>query len=251
MAAPRPACWLRVRIIEELASACTTAASLITGTDLSSRPIVAGGSDEIKADVLPDLASGVHQSAFALTEPGAGSDVARLATRYVRTRRRRRADPAKRSSSPAPVADMLVVVARLEDGPAGARGLSAFLVPRASPGVQVSATVPKAGWNGVPIAMVRLRRRRHWCRPVAGHRRAGHGPGARHLAARAHWPRGHCPGPGTRGAADCHPVRRPTRGVWARGGRAPGHPVDGGRHGRAHRGRTLHGLQRRSALRRG
>ena len=35
--------------------------------------------------MLPDLASGVRQSAFALTEPGAGSDVARLATRYVRT----------------------------------------------------------------------------------------------------------------------------------------------------------------------
>jgi alkylation response protein AidB-like acyl-CoA dehydrogenase len=92
---------LRVRIIEELGSVCTTAASLITGTDLSSRPIVAGGSDEIKADVLPDLASGVRQSAFALTEPGAGSDVARLATRYVRT-----ADgfalTGERSSSPAP-----------------------------------------------------------------------------------------------------------------------------------------------------
>jgi alkylation response protein AidB-like acyl-CoA dehydrogenase len=147
---------LRVRIIEELGSVCTTAASLITGTDLSSRPIVAGGSDEIKADVLPDLASGVRQSAFALTEPGAGSDVARLATRYVRTADGFALTGEKKFITRAQVADMLVVVARLEDGPAGARGLSAFLVPRATPGVHVSATVPKAGWNGVPIAMVRL-----------------------------------------------------------------------------------------------
>jgi alkylation response protein AidB-like acyl-CoA dehydrogenase len=47
---------LRVRIIEELASVCTTAASLITGTDLSSRPIVAGGSAGVANAWLPDLA---------------------------------------------------------------------------------------------------------------------------------------------------------------------------------------------------
>ena len=74
---------LRVRIIEELAGACTTSASIITGTDLSSRPIVAGALPKIQQAVMPDLVTGVRQSAFALTEPGAGSDVARLATDYV------------------------------------------------------------------------------------------------------------------------------------------------------------------------
>src|SRR5687767_3144356 len=67
---------LRTRIIEAVASSCSVAASIITGTDLSSRPIVAGGSDAVKRQWLPALADGSRQSAFALTEREAGSDVA-------------------------------------------------------------------------------------------------------------------------------------------------------------------------------
>lgn len=146
---------LRVRIIEELAGACTTSASIITGTDLSSRPIVAGALPKIQQAVMPDLVTGVRQSAFALTEPGAGSDVARLATDYVV-----QADGSyllngrKKFITRANVADMFVAVARLKDGPEGARGLSAFLVPRAAKGIQISPIIPKMGWNGVPICMV-------------------------------------------------------------------------------------------------
>lgn len=146
---------LRVRIIEELASVCSTAASIITGTDLSSRPIVAGGSAALQAQLLPNLASGTTQSAFALTEPGAGSDVARLACRFsdapdggvVITGR-------KKFITRASTADMFVVVARREGGPEGAKGLSAFVVPRTAAGLTVSAMIPKLGWYGVPIAMV-------------------------------------------------------------------------------------------------
>lgn len=146
---------LRVRIIEEVAAVCSTTASLVTGTDLSSRPIVAGASEALKRELLPDLASGKRQSAFALTEPGAGSDVARMAATFT---------PApdggwilngqKKFITRANVADMFVVVARRTDGPGGARGLSAFVVPRNLPGITVSNEVPKLGFYGVPIAMV-------------------------------------------------------------------------------------------------
>lgn len=150
---------LRVRIIEELAAVCSTSASLVTGTDLSSRPIVAGGSEALRHALLPDLASGARQSAFALTEPGAGSDVARLGARYE-------AAPGggwilsgqKKFITRANVADMFVVVARQADGPEGARGLSAFVVPRSTPGITVSKEIPKLGWYGVPIAMVNFDR---------------------------------------------------------------------------------------------
>jgi alkylation response protein AidB-like acyl-CoA dehydrogenase len=145
----------RVRIIEELAAVCSAAASMVTGTDLSSRPIVAGGSDALKDSLLPDLAAGIRQSAFALTEPGAGSDVARLACSYadgpdgsVTVSGR------KKFITRAGTADWFVVVARREGGTPGAKGLSAFVVPRHAPGVCVSATIPKLGWYGVPIAMV-------------------------------------------------------------------------------------------------
>ena len=146
---------LRVRLIEELASACSTAASIVTGTDLSSRPIVAGGSDALKDTLLPDLAAGKTQCAFALTEPGAGSDVARLACRFTDA-----ADGGvlisgqKKFITRADTADLFVVVARREGGPQGAKGLSAFVVPRGLPGVTVSDIIPKLGWYGVPIAMV-------------------------------------------------------------------------------------------------
>lgn len=146
---------LRVRIIEELAGVCSTSASLITGTDLSSRPIVAGASEGLKRDIIPDLARGARQSAFALTEPGAGSDVARLASQYMPA-----ADGgfvlsgSKKFITRANVADMFVAVARREDGPSGAKGLSAFLVPAGAKGVSVSPIIPKMGWWGVPIAMV-------------------------------------------------------------------------------------------------
>ena len=146
---------LRVSLIEELASACSTAASIITGTDLSSRPIVAGASDALKAALLPDLASGATQSAFALTEPGAGSDVARLACRFNDTPDGSVClNGTKKFITRASTADMFVVVARRDGGPQGAKGLSAFVVPRGLPGLTVSDMIPKLGWYGVPIAMV-------------------------------------------------------------------------------------------------
>lgn len=146
---------LRVRIIEELGSVCSTAASLITGTDLSTRAIVAGGNPALKDAWLPALARGDRQSAFALTEPGAGSDVARLACRFTEAPDGSlRINGRKKFITRASTADCFVVVARREGGPAGAKGLSAFLVPRHTPGLTVSAHIPKLGWNGVPISMV-------------------------------------------------------------------------------------------------
>jgi hypothetical protein len=115
---------LRVRIIEELASVCTTAASLITGTDLSSRPIVAGGSAALKADVLPDLAS--RRAPVGLCADRArrwqrrgapGHPLCAHGRRLCVLIRREEVHHPRRQ-----VADMLVVVARREDGPAGAPG---------------------------------------------------------------------------------------------------------------------------------
>ena len=57
---------LRVRLIEELGSVCTTAASLVTGTDLSTRAIVAGGMPALKDAWLPVLARGRPVGRFVL-----------------------------------------------------------------------------------------------------------------------------------------------------------------------------------------
>ena len=140
---------LRIRIIEELGRVCSTSASMITGTDLSSRAIVAGASDVLKQSLLPGLCSGELQAAFALTEPGAGSDVRGLKTTmrssgdgYVLSGR-------KKFITRATTSDWFVVVGRAEEE---ASTFIAVLVPRDAKGFTISPEVGKLGWFGVPIS---------------------------------------------------------------------------------------------------
>ncbi|MFA7665950.1 MAG: acyl-CoA dehydrogenase family protein [Burkholderiaceae bacterium] len=144
---------LRIRIIEELGRVCSAAASLITGTDLSSRAIVAGASDAFKGRLLPGLCTGEIQSAFALTEPGAGTDVRGLATTIDRDGECYRINGEKKFITRASTADWFVVVGRGSDA---AAGFIAVLVPRASPGLTVGPDEGKLGWYGVPIASLRF-----------------------------------------------------------------------------------------------
>lgn len=148
---------LRVRLIEELGRVCSASASIITGTDLSTRAIVSGASDAMKRELLPGLCDGRLQAAFALTEPGAGSDVRRLSTTaqlegetYLVTGR-------KKFITRANTADWLVVVARQAGAEArGGPALIALLVPTGAEGVHISEPVAKLSWYGVPICEIEL-----------------------------------------------------------------------------------------------
>ena len=146
---------LRVRIIESVARVCSAAASMVTGTDLSGRPIAAHAARQIADAIVPRLANGELQSAFALTERAAGSDVAGLTTTATRAADGWILNGIKRFITRAPVADLFIVTARTGGG--GARGLSAFLVDRATPGLEVGPIQPKLGWYGSPIAEVFLK----------------------------------------------------------------------------------------------
>ena len=145
---------LRIRIIEELGRVCSTSASLITGTDLSSRAIVAGASEDMQAQVVPGLCSGELQSAFALTEPEAGSDVRGLKTRFRRTEDGYRITGRKKFITRATTADWFVVVGRAEED---ASVFLAALVKRDAPGFTISPEVGKLGWFGVPISSLHLK----------------------------------------------------------------------------------------------
>jgi alkylation response protein AidB-like acyl-CoA dehydrogenase len=70
--------------IEELSKVDASAGLLIADQELGSLPIMLAGNEEQRQRYLPKLASGEHLAAFALTEPAAGSDVARLRCRAVR-----------------------------------------------------------------------------------------------------------------------------------------------------------------------
>ena len=144
---------VRIRIIEELGRVCSTSASMITGTDLSARAVVAGASEALKRQLLPPLCRGEIQTAFALTEPGAGSDIRRLASAARREGDHYVLSGQKKFITRATTADWFIVVARLAGGDSGNGGhFIALLVPKGAPGLFVSAEVPKLGWFGVPIS---------------------------------------------------------------------------------------------------
>src|SRR5215831_13010604 len=71
-------------VIEELAKACATTSLLLCVQQLGSLPILLAGTDEQKQRYIPNLASGEWLAAYALTEPGSGSDAGAMRTHAVR-----------------------------------------------------------------------------------------------------------------------------------------------------------------------
>jgi acyl-CoA dehydrogenase len=92
-------------------------------------------------------------AAFALTEPGSGSDVARTATTAVRDGDSFVLDGEKTYISNGGIADVYVIFARTGEAP-GARGLSAFLMPADSPGLSVVERIEVVAPH--PLARLRL-----------------------------------------------------------------------------------------------
>jgi len=117
--------------IEELARACATTALLLAVQALGGYPIMLAGNDEQKRRWLPDLASGRKIAAYALTEPGAGSDPGAMRTRATRRGDDWVINGTKIWITNGSVADTIVVFARTDpDG--GSRGISAFVVDDAA-----------------------------------------------------------------------------------------------------------------------
>lgn len=103
---------------------------------LSATPLVRHGTPEQRRRYLPQLAAGVLQGAFAVSEPQAGSDVAAVAMRATRDRHGWQLQGTKAWIANGTTADVYCVLARTGEG-AGALGLSAFLVPAGTPGIRV------------------------------------------------------------------------------------------------------------------
>ena len=121
-------------IREGLARGCTAAETAFALQGLGTFPLLQAGRRDVIEAWLPRIASGEAVAAFALSEPDAGSDVAALSLRAERDGEGFRLTGEKTWISNAPDADVYSVFARTTDG-AGARGLTAFLVPRESEGL--------------------------------------------------------------------------------------------------------------------
>jgi acyl-CoA dehydrogenase len=107
---------------------------------LGSAPVTLFGSHEQKQALLPGVAAGTTIAAFALSEPDAGSDVGAVATTATRVGDGWRLDGVKTWISNAGLADSYVIFARSGEGP-GAKGLSAFIVDAATPGLDASERI--------------------------------------------------------------------------------------------------------------
>ena len=113
--------------IEEVAKVCATSALILAVQALGGYPIMIGGSDEQKQRFLPDLAAGRKLCAYALSEPGAGSDPAGMQTRAVRRGEDYVISGSKLWITNGGVADTIVVFAKT-DAAANSRGISAFVL---------------------------------------------------------------------------------------------------------------------------
>jgi acyl-CoA dehydrogenase len=123
-------CLLR----ESLATECTEAETALALQGLGSYPVLQSGSEEQVRRWLPAVAAGDAVAAFALSEPGAGSDAAALELAAEPDGDGWRLTGTKTWISNAPEADFYTVFARTTPG-AGARGVSAFCVPGDRPGL--------------------------------------------------------------------------------------------------------------------
>ena len=129
------------------------ALSVAAHNSLCSGHIARFGSPAQRRTYLPRLASGEALGAWCLTEPGAGSDAAALATRAERRGDRWILDGTKVFVTQGSIAGVYVVMART-DPSAGRRGISAFIVERGTPGLRVGKHEDKLGMRSSDTAEV-------------------------------------------------------------------------------------------------
>jgi alkylation response protein AidB-like acyl-CoA dehydrogenase len=133
--------------IEELSKVCATSGLIIAVQELGSLGIKIAGSEDQKQRFLPRLASGEWLAAYALTEPGSGSDSAAMRTTAVREGDEYVLNGGKRFITNAGIASVYVVFAKT-DPAAGHSGISAFVVEADAPGFEVGRIEPKMGIKG-------------------------------------------------------------------------------------------------------
>ncbi len=160
--------------VEEISKVCGTSGLILAVQELGALAFKLAGSEEQKQRFLPKLASGEWLSAYALTEPGAGSDAAAMLTEARRDSGTYVLDGSKRFITNAGVAGVYIVFAKT-DPTAGHEGISAFAVEADAPGLEIGRIEPKMGIKGSTTGEVFL----NGCRVAAGNRIGEEGDGFR------------------------------------------------------------------------
>ena len=139
-------------VFEALATGCPTVSAFLSIHNMVAWMIDRFGSDAQRAAWLPELISMQKIASYCLTEPGAGSDAAALATRAARDNPGYVVDGVKQFISGAGVSDLYLTMVRT--GGPGAAGISALLVPKDTPGLSFGINEKKMGWNAQPTRQV-------------------------------------------------------------------------------------------------
>ncbi|ADI02737.1 acyl-CoA dehydrogenase family protein [Syntrophothermus lipocalidus] len=140
-----------VVINEEIGSKGVISFFSFLHSDIVAPYIASYGTEDQKARWLPKCVSGDIILAIAMTEPGAGSDLAAMRTRAVKDGDHYILNGSKTFISNGILADLVVVAAKT-DPAAGAKGVSLFLVERDTPGFIRSRQIPKIGLHAQDTA---------------------------------------------------------------------------------------------------
>jgi len=131
-------------VVEELSRVCSGIAVSYAASALGSFPLLEYGTETQKQKYLPDIAGGKKLTAFALTEPTAGSDASAIKTTAERVERGYIINGTKQFITNGGEAEIYMVIA-LTDKKRGARGASVFLVEKDTPGFSFGKKEKKMG----------------------------------------------------------------------------------------------------------
>ncbi|KAB2919398.1 MAG: acyl-CoA dehydrogenase [Hyphomicrobiaceae bacterium] len=135
--------------VEEMARVCSASALTMSLGWGTLDPLVQFGDEVLKRQIIPAVAAGEKKTAWCITEPQGGSDMAAMTTRAVREGDSWVLNGVKRFITNAGWADWYLVVARTED-----REFGIFMVSREDPGISFGANEKKMGLRGSPTADV-------------------------------------------------------------------------------------------------
>lgn len=141
-----------VRVFEELAKGDPVTAAFLSIHNMCTWMVDSYGDDAQRQSWVPRLASMEVIASYCLTEPGAGSDAAALATSARREGDEYVLNGSKQFISGGGVSGLYVVMARTGD--AGARGISTFLIEKGTPGLSFGPAEAKMGWHNQPTTQV-------------------------------------------------------------------------------------------------
>ncbi|MGO9533997.1 MAG: acyl-CoA dehydrogenase [Syntrophobacteraceae bacterium] len=146
-----------VIVLEELARACSSTCVVVSAhSSLAGYPLYKFGTEEQKQKYLTPLCKGEMIGAFALTEPGAGTDAAASTTTAVLDGNEWVLNGSKIFITNAPVAGVHIVFA-MTDKSKGTKGISAFIVPSDAPGLVIGKHLDKMGIRGSLTSEVLLK----------------------------------------------------------------------------------------------